>query len=325
MSSGDLDFKLLQVFQMLIRKRQVSAAAAALGLSQPSISRMLNKLRAYFDDPLFVRTQNSMEPTPTALALIDSVDLILQLYRSELTHAKAPVFDPATSRRVFNIVSSDVGHVILFSRLAGVISDLAPGVRLNAVSLGDKSLVHKLETGEADLAFGAYPKLNAGIQEQLLYREFYVCLLRGDHPTIRGSIDMEQYRQAQHIFVSAAGAEHFHDFMEREILAFCPEENHRFTSSNFLAGAIIAAHSNYIITAPSGLAYALDYGDRLQILKPPFYLNPFGIKQYWHERYHKDPAHQWMRKLIFSTFRKTQTLVSDLKQEGSPDGYGYQG
>gem|GEM_PF-5549732 len=61
MINSDLDFKLLSVFQALLETKQVSAAAERLGMPQPSVSRALAKLRKHFGDPLFVRTQYSME------------------------------------------------------------------------------------------------------------------------------------------------------------------------------------------------------------------------------------------------------------------------
>ena len=74
MSNNDLDFKMLQTFQALIENGQVSAAADALGVGQSNVSRSLAKLRTHFGDPLFVRTQKGMEPTPRAVQIAKSVE-----------------------------------------------------------------------------------------------------------------------------------------------------------------------------------------------------------------------------------------------------------
>lgn len=50
----ELDFKSLRFFSALFRLGNVSPAAEALNISQPTGSLLLKKLREHFDDPLFV-------------------------------------------------------------------------------------------------------------------------------------------------------------------------------------------------------------------------------------------------------------------------------
>ena len=52
---GSVDLNLLVVFDALMAERNVTRAAARNGLSQPAVSKALNRLRYLFDDPLFVR------------------------------------------------------------------------------------------------------------------------------------------------------------------------------------------------------------------------------------------------------------------------------
>ncbi len=51
----ELDFKSLRFFSALYRLGNVSPAADALNISQPTGSLLLKKLRDHFADPLFVR------------------------------------------------------------------------------------------------------------------------------------------------------------------------------------------------------------------------------------------------------------------------------
>jgi len=40
------------------------------------------------------------------------------------------------------------------------------------------------------------------------------------------------------------------------------------------------------------------------VLKPvPLQLPTFEIALYWHDRFHRDPANQWLRELIADTYR----------------------
>ena len=52
-----------------MRERHVTRAAERLYLSQPALSHALKRLRESLDDPLFIRTEKGMQPTPRAQAL----------------------------------------------------------------------------------------------------------------------------------------------------------------------------------------------------------------------------------------------------------------
>jgi DNA-binding transcriptional LysR family regulator len=38
----------------------------------------------------------------------------------------------------------------------------------------------------------------------------------------------------------------------------------------------------------------------LQVFEPPVAVTGFTMTMLWHERLHRDPAHQWLRELIAS-------------------------
>jgi DNA-binding transcriptional LysR family regulator len=65
----ELDLRQLRVFEVLLRERNLTRAAAVLGASQPALSKTLANLRQYFGDPLFIRVGHRMEPTAKALEL----------------------------------------------------------------------------------------------------------------------------------------------------------------------------------------------------------------------------------------------------------------
>lgn len=303
MNIPNLDFKLLFVFQALMRFRKVSAVADDLDMSQPTVSRCLEKLREHLEDPLFVRTQYAMEPTPRALAISDTVNQILELYHAELVQASR--FEPETSKRNFRIAASDIGHLVVIPRLINTLETTAPGIRITAVPLGLKALINELETGEVDLALGAFPKLCAGVYEQSLYTEHYVCMVRGDHPSIQDRITEEDFKGAQHVIVSAQGLGHIHQEIEKSLLQVCPPENVRIVSHSFLVGALLIEQSNFILTIPSRVAETIGHRHNLRTLQPPIELPTFNAKLYWHERFHREPANQWLRRTIASFFKKT--------------------
>ncbi len=72
-NDDELDLRQLRVFEVLLRQRNLTRAAAVLGVSQPALSKTLAGLRAYFSDPLFIRVGHRMQPTAKALDLEPSI------------------------------------------------------------------------------------------------------------------------------------------------------------------------------------------------------------------------------------------------------------
>jgi hypothetical protein len=102
-------------------ERNVTRAAARNGLSQPAVSKALNRLRWLFDDPLFVLRDRAMEPTARAHQLAGPI-------RGALADISRPLtlpdeFDPATIRATVKIVTTDLYHT---RRGAGRFDDARP-------------------------------------------------------------------------------------------------------------------------------------------------------------------------------------------------------
>ena len=101
MNRNDLrrvDLNLLIVFETLMHERSVTRAAEKLFLGQPAISAALARLRTLFDDPLFVRTGRSMEPSARAVEIFALLSPALDSISTAVS--RAAEFDPATSTAV---------------------------------------------------------------------------------------------------------------------------------------------------------------------------------------------------------------------------------
>ena len=90
-----IDLNLLVVLDALLDERNVTRAAQRLGYTQPTISGMLARLRDLFGDPLFVRAQRGLIPTPRALALAGPLRELIEDSRRLVAR---DVFDPQRPR-----------------------------------------------------------------------------------------------------------------------------------------------------------------------------------------------------------------------------------
>jgi len=110
-----VDLNLLVLFDALMAERNVTRAAARNGLSQPAVSKALNRLRWLFDDPLFVLRDRATEPTARAHQLAGPIRGALADISHTLTLPDE--FDPATIRATVKIVTNDLHHTSLLPSL----------------------------------------------------------------------------------------------------------------------------------------------------------------------------------------------------------------
>src|SRR5262249_44167302 len=158
------DFKVLSV---ILRERSLTRAAEALDTTQPSISKVLGRLRAHFNDPLFVRNGQAMHPTSKALEIAGPLQALL--VAADTLRTPTPTFDPLTSDRVFKLLMADVGMTCFLPLFLSKLAREAPKLTLQALPLDSRHFESKLESGEADLAVGAFPKAPRGLRRQRLF------------------------------------------------------------------------------------------------------------------------------------------------------------
>lgn len=293
-----LDANLLQLFELIYDTRSVTRAAERLGLAQPTVSIWLGKLRKHVGDPLFVRAPSGMLPTPEADALIGTVRQALELLRG--LAQRQTRFDAATSQRRFRICMTDASHVTLLPQLLIHVRSVAPGVRLGAERIDDRT-GQRLESGEADLALGLIPGLDAGFYQQSLYNQDWVCLANARHPRLGESLTQEDYQREGHItIVSGTG----HQLLDASLDRLHLEHRVVLELPGFLGLSAIVATTDLLATLPRHIGETLAARGDLRVFACPVPIPGFTVKQYWHSRYHRDPGNQWLRGVCTELFMR---------------------
>jgi DNA-binding transcriptional LysR family regulator len=292
------DPKLLRLLDALQRTRSVTQAAELLGQSQPTLSIWLAKLRLRLGDPLFVRTPAGMLPTPRAQALMGPVREALEALQ-RLSTRDAP-FDPTNAERSFRICMTDASHITLLPPLLAHVRALAPRAKLVAARI-DQRTAEALQSGEADLALGYAPWLEAGFYQQALYSQDWVCLANARHPRIRKTLTRRLYETEGHVGITGGtGSELLAHALKRARI----ERKVMLELPGFLGLGAIVASTDLIATLPRQIGEALAASAGLAVHSSPVPIAPFTVQQHWHARAHHDGANRWLRSVCEGLFQR---------------------
>jgi len=294
-----MDMRLLEVFDEVYKTRSVSKAADNLDLAQTSVSLALARLRRQFNDPLFVRTSEGMVPTPHAQQLIQPLRDALELLR-RATRQRV-LFEPKVSTRSFKISMTDISNIEFLPGLMHRLEALAPSVHIQILRIAPDT-PKMLESGESDLALGYMAELEAGFYQQRLFEQGFVCVVRKDHRKVRGRMTARIYADGRHVGITAPGTGHS---LAEEALRKLHIRRRVALSLPTLPGlGNLIENTDLIATIPESVASTLVRIAQVKSVPVTFDLPRFSIKQHWHERYHHDPANQWLRSVIAELFLK---------------------
>jgi DNA-binding transcriptional LysR family regulator len=301
MELRDLDLNLLLVFAELVRERSVSKAAHNLGMSQPGMSNALSRLRALLGDDLLLRTGRGMQPTPYAERLAGPLNEALRLIHGVVNLEMD--FDPSTSNRSFTIAMTDIGEIDFLSNLMRALERVAPDVSLSTVRKGASNLKDELETGAVDVAVGWLPDLNAGMFQRRLTASQYVCAFRKGHALDKGHVTLDEFRRANHLVVISANTGHV--MVEHDLERMGIRRNVKLQIPHFAAVGHILSETDLIATLPGRLVNRSIVPFDLAWAPLPVKLEPIPLNVFWSAKYHRDPANQWLRGLMFDTFSES--------------------
>jgi DNA-binding transcriptional LysR family regulator len=298
MDIRSLDLNLLVVFDAMLKHHNVTKAAEAIKLSQPAMSAAISRLRAIFDDPLFVRTGAGMVPTPKAQALSPSIRLVVQTIQTDILLPKR--FDPVMSDRTFTLVTPDIAEVNFLPRLLSKLAEHSPHISLKTLAMPREAAATALETGAAEMAIGYFPDLHKpGFFQQKLITNSHVCLVRKKHPEVGEKLSLAQFTQASHAVVKPDGREHlFEQFLQGKGI----KRRVVVELSHFMSLLPIIETSNLIATVPKDLADFFVRHGEVRYVPTPMKSPVIDVHLFWHQRFHKDPAHMWLRQVIHRLF-----------------------
>ena len=287
-----IDIALLEAFVALYDEKSVTRAAKRLALTQPTVSGMLNRLRDLFGDPLFVRTQRGILPTPRAGALAEPVKALLADAEALVT---PPRFDPALSTATFSFMAHDYLRFLLVPPLASALRAAAPRARLAVMPAYVADLGQKLADGTLDLAVTVALHAPPNQHRRLLFRDPHVGAVRKGHKLKSRKLSLKEFCELDHALVTPDGGG-FTAPTDRALEAkgFTRRVAASFPDYPVLMEALIA--SDLAAVAPKSLVRR--HAGDLQVFQTPVAIPDLEVIACWHPRVHKHPAQILFRDLV---------------------------
>jgi len=291
-----IDLNLLAAFDALMDERNVTRAAARVGVSQPAMSAALSRLRTLFADPLFRRSAQGLLPTPRARDLAGPVSQALRQIESVIVDK--PVFDPGSAAQAFSLGLSDYPAFVLLPALMKALAQQAPGVSLRVLSFsGRDSAVDLLDAGTIDAAVGVPPtQPESRILSRTLLRDEFVTIVRRDHPAARRGLGLKVFLSLQHVLVSPEGDRH--GLVDEALARSGQRRTLGLTLPQMFAAPEVVARTDMAATVMRRVALQSSARRRLALFPPPVPMPEMAFDLLWHRRNDAHPAQQWFRGRI---------------------------
>lgn len=301
-----IDISLLIVFETLMHERNLTRAGEKLFLGQPSISSCLNRLRQYFDDPLFIRIGRAMEPTSKALEIHLSLTPALDTMAAALSQVSS--FNPLTSNAVFRIGLSDD---VEYSLLPGLLRQLrmeAPGVSFVVRRTDHLMMATQLSTGEVSLGVCSSRDLPANAKRKFL-RSIRPTVLSASSMT--GTLDLDEYCRRPHVSVSLNGE--MTDPIDRALSSLGRQRQVVLAVPQYSALKSLLEDTDMVAVVPEYVARAMTRQGGLRMDSMPISIPTVDLSLSWISTLDNDPGERWLRSRLSHYLSENEVVLKEVR------------
>lgn len=187
-----MDFDQLRYFLSVAEQQNFTRAAEKLGISQPALSRSIQKLEEELGQPVFERKTRAVALTEAGILLQSRAQQVLAILRD----TKAEITDDGKSGRVRLGAIPTIAPYFLPEVLRQFSSAFPKSVLVVQENTTD-ILLKNLTQGEIDLAVLALPVPARYLEVDELFEEELLLVLPTDHPLVEREtirlVDVEPY------------------------------------------------------------------------------------------------------------------------------------
>ena len=291
------DLNALKNLFVLYRERSVTKAAHIMGVTQPSMSRVLNKLRNEYDDRLFVREKDTLVPTPKADLLVAKLAPLFEKI-DQVMDATLPM-QPEVATGTFCFSAPDFISKFAMANLPSGILTITPKIEFS-YRYWSPDNIEQMKSGGVDLAFGYFSECPNHIKHYVISKDEFVLLHRPEHPIANKGITIESLQDYPHVSIRDSG---FSDeFFDKSLMARGVRRQNVVTTPDISAAFSLLMSSDCLMVAPAKLATYLCPESIAQPL--PTDKKTLEYSLYWGAIKDQDKLHQYIRQIIIATFQK---------------------
>ncbi len=297
-----IDLNLLVSFQVLMQEKNVTRAAERLFVTQPAMSKTLNRLRILLDDELFVRSSHGLTPTPKTLELEKPVNHILnQLTELMVSNLE---FDPANTAATISLATLGTSASVGLPAFINKLRQNAPKVMLLSQNIDDK-WEDRLRSGSLDFAIVAKNKFSDDFVTHKLMSIKPVLYMRNDHPLAEVEhVTLEQRREYQHMAVYFPNFETTREDMQKLFASFGILSNVPFLTTNLMVCLETLRETDMLMIASDRLMDSNLVSDHFvsKPLEDLINLKIDALSLVQHVRTKNSPLHKYLTDLIVESF-----------------------
>lgn len=292
------DFSLLPIFTAIFEEKNYTRASKRLNISQPAVSQSVEKLRVLFDDTLFVRVKNGVEPTQLAKDIYPELSELVCNIRCHVEKHKT--FNPKVANRTFRIATSNVISDKVLPNLIRTIDSSAPNLILEHHDLNSIDTGDLLRGNTCDLVIDAKYQTNHNLKSEIIDQETVVAICRADHPRLTCKfVSNDAFLNEHHVELKR-----YHNdtgfsliFNEAICLLLRQRKINRVVDS-FLSLISVVCNSDNIAILPLTIAKQYKHSHNIRILDTEIFEQDVEINMLWSPSQNSDPSHRWLRDTV---------------------------
>jgi DNA-binding transcriptional LysR family regulator len=286
-----LDLNLLQPLYELLKERHVTRAAERSFLSQPAMSRALERLREMFGDPLLVRSGRGYERTARGERVLQELESLVPRLEAMV---RGEIFDPARSQERFRVALTDNGSAILLPTLMEGVRKVAPHVKIE-VSAWRPQAYDDVLAARIDATLSA-EEAPPTLETAVLFNLEFVCLVGSRLRVPKRRFTLRQYLECSHVLVETSDGQQ--TLVDRPLAQLGVKRNVALRLPFFVPAMFAIARTDLVLTVPRKLARFVATLPGIRLVDPPVEIKAFPYFMAWHPRVTSEPAHIWFREQL---------------------------
>lgn len=169
----------LEKIVAIAEEGSMAKAAQRLYITQPALSKCLNRVEEELGEPLFLRRPNGLTLTYSGECLVQRAYQILRMYRDletdfcDLNEMRRGVLRLGTARRISAVVLPEA-----IARFAS----RYPSIKIEIVEQNSFVLEEQIMTGKLDIAIVCLPVRNENVHYSVFYRDPFLIGVPKGHP-----------------------------------------------------------------------------------------------------------------------------------------------